>query len=221
VLIAGEYAANFSNGGERVQLVASNNVVLRDFTYETSAPWPATADGHGPSLVLRQPWSNPNPAEPANWAASAVPGGLPGGVAPQQSYAAWRALYWDTASATNNSISGPSADPDGDGVCNFLEYTFGLDPHNASAHPQPVAAIESVNGDLRLTLAFRMAPGAQDANLTWEVSSDLRNWSAPTNVFQLLSTEPCLDGTESVKYMYTTLLTSSASRFVRLRITGP
>jgi hypothetical protein len=220
-LIAGEYTANFSNGGERVQLLASNNVVLRDFTYGTSAPWPATADGHGPSLVLRQPWSNPNPAEPANWAASAVPGGLPGGVAPQQSYAAWRALYWDTASATNNSISGPSADPDGDGVCNFLEYTFGLDPHNASAHPQPVAAIESINGDLRLTLAFRLAPGAQDANLTWEVSSDLRNWSAPTNVFQLLSTEPCLDGTQSVKYMDTTLLTSSASRFIRFRITGP
>jgi hypothetical protein len=220
-LIAGEYTGNFSNGGERVQLLASNNVVLHDFTYGTSAPWPATADGDGPSLVLRQPWSNPNPAEPANWTASAVPGGLPGGVAPQQSYAAWRALYWDTASATNNSISGPSADPDGDGVCNFLEYTFGLDPHNASAHPQPVAAIESVNGDLRLTLAFRMAPGAQDANLTWEVSSDLRNWSAPPNVFQLLSTEPCLDGTESVKYMDTTLLTSSASRFVRLRINGP
>jgi hypothetical protein len=220
-LIAGEYTANFSNGGERVQLLASNNVVLRDFTYETSAPWPATADGHGPSLVLRQPWSNPNPAEPANWVASAVPGGLPGGVAPQQSYAAWRALYWDTASATNNSISGPGADPDGDGVCNFLEYAFGLDPHNASTRPQPVAAMESVNGDLRLTLAFRMAPGAQDAKLTWEVSSDLRNWSAPTNVFQLLSTEPCLDGTESVKYLDTTLLTSSASRYVRLRITGP
>jgi hypothetical protein len=141
-------------------------------------------------------------------------------VAPQQSYAAWRALYWDTASATNNSLSGPSADPDGDGVCNFLEYAFGLDPHNASAHPQPVAAIESVNGDLRLTLVFRMAPGAQDASLSWEVSSDLRNWSAPPNAFQLLSTEPCLDGTESVKYMDTTLLTSSASRYVRLRITG-
>jgi hypothetical protein len=220
-LIAGEYAANFSNGGERVQLVASNNVVLRDFTYGTSAPWPATADGQGPSLVLRLPASNPDPADPANWTASAVPGGLPGGVAPQQSYAAWRALYWDTASATNDSISGPRADPDGDGVCNFLEYTFGLDPHHVSEQPQPRAAIESVNGDLHLTLSFRMAPGAQDSHLTWEISSELRNWSTPPNVFELLSTEPCLDGTATVKYVDTTPLASSASRFVRLRLAGP
>jgi hypothetical protein len=220
-LIAGEYAANFSNGGERVQLVASNNVVLRDFTYATSAPWPATADGQGPSLVLRLPGSNPDPAVATNWAASAVPGGLPGGVAPQQSYAAWRALYWDADSATNDSISGPLADPDGDGVCNFLEYGFGLDPHHLSTQPQPRAAIESVNGDLRLTLSFRLDPGAQDVHLTWEVSSDLRNWSTPLNVFELLSTEPCPDGTALIRYVDTTRLAPSAERFVRLRLTGP
>jgi hypothetical protein len=66
-----------------------------------------------------------------------------------------------------------------------------------------------------------MAPGALDAQLTWEISSDLRNWSAPTNVFELLSTEPCPDGTALVKYVDTTPLASSASRFVRLRLTGP
>jgi hypothetical protein len=219
--IAGEYTGNFSNGGERVQLLASNNVVLLDFTYGTGAPWPAAADGAGPSLVLRQPLNNANLAEPANWTVSAVPGGLPGGAAPQQSYNTWRTLYWGTASATNNSISGPSADPDGDGVCNFLEYAFGLDPHSTSARPHPIAGLEAINGDLRLTLALRLAPGAQDARLAWEVSSDLRTWSAPTGAFQLLSTEPGPDGTASVKYMDLTPLTSSASRFVRLRIDGP
>jgi hypothetical protein len=217
-LIAGEAVGNFSNGGERIRIVCADNSTLRDFSYGESAPWPTEADGHGPSLLLLQPSTNPDPAVAANWTSSVIPGGSPGGIAPHQSYAAWRMLYWNLAAATNSVVSGPDADPDSDGIVNFLEYAFGLDPHQTSTYAKPVAAIEIVNGQPRVTIAFRLAPGAEDSHLLWEISNDLRSWGAPTNAFELLSTQPNLDGTAVVKYSDPAPLTNSTSRFVRLRI---
>ena len=59
-----------------------------------------------------------------------------------------------------------------------------------------MAAIENVNGDLRLTLAFRLDPGAQDVQLDLGSQQRPANWSVPFNVVRLLSTEPCPDGTD-------------------------
>ncbi|HWI59144.1 MAG TPA: hypothetical protein VNZ22_18095, partial [Bacillota bacterium] len=219
--VAGEYTGSLANGGERLQWLSTNGVVLGDFTYGDSAPWPAAADGDGPSLLLRNPWNHPDPADPSNWMASAVPGGLPAGIAPEQTYATWRALSWDIAGATNNAISGPDADPDHDGLSNLLEYAFGLDPRRASVRSQPLLNLESVDGDTHLTLALRLATGAREAHLLWETSDDLRTWTADASALQLLDTQPCFDGTASKKYFDTTPVASHAGHFLRLRIAGP
>lgn len=75
--IAGEYAGQLDNAGERVVLVGAQGQTLLDFTYGTRSPWPAAADGFGPSLEVVDPEGDP--ASAGTWQASTVDGGSPGG----------------------------------------------------------------------------------------------------------------------------------------------
>jgi hypothetical protein len=172
--IAGEFEGNLSNDGERLRILSTNNFVLRDFSYDDRAPWPEAADGEGPSLVLRDIVTNPDPSVPSNWRASAVPGGIPGGPGPQ-SIEAWRSLFWGPTAATNDSVSGPIADPDGDGLANLAEYGFGLNPNEPSPAPKLQAKAVLVNGEHRLALIVRLAPGARDVRWTWKRAPTLSN----------------------------------------------
>jgi hypothetical protein len=46
----------------------------------------------------------------------------------KRSYASYRLIRWPGDDGIDNNISGPGADPDGDGVPNFVEFENGLDP---------------------------------------------------------------------------------------------
>ncbi len=74
--VAGEYAGQLDNAGERVTAVDGNGVTLIDFTYGTEPPWPTTPDGSGVSLEVINPQGNLN--MPANWHPSVGLGGSPG-----------------------------------------------------------------------------------------------------------------------------------------------
>jgi hypothetical protein len=53
-------------------------VVIKEFVYDDTTPWPTAADGNGPSLVLIAPETNPDHTNPFNWRLSMNPGGNPG-----------------------------------------------------------------------------------------------------------------------------------------------
>lgn len=74
--IVGEYSGRLSNSGEHVELVDAAGETILEFTYGTESPWPATADGDGPSLELVDVAADPN--LPESWQASALDGGSPG-----------------------------------------------------------------------------------------------------------------------------------------------
>lgn len=76
VPIAGQYAGNLANSGETLRLVAAGGATIADFAYDDSSPWPAAADGDGPSLEAINPLANLS--SPANWRASQFSGGRPG-----------------------------------------------------------------------------------------------------------------------------------------------
>lgn len=76
--LAGVYAGRLDNSGERLTLVHPTGAPVFDMTWGETLPWPETADGAGFSLVPRNPLSNPSPSDPAQWRASAAPGGSPG-----------------------------------------------------------------------------------------------------------------------------------------------
>ena len=79
--VAGVYDGRLDNGGETLRLVQpgsdpSQDLTIAEVTYDDDPPWPAAADGSGPSLQLIDPSQNPNRV--ANWAAVAS-GGQAGG----------------------------------------------------------------------------------------------------------------------------------------------
>ncbi|HVT79541.1 MAG TPA: lamin tail domain-containing protein, partial [Phycisphaerae bacterium] len=79
IKVLGVYAGSLDNGGERIVLLNSDGSTLKDFTYDdTGTGWYPTTDGGGPTLVVRNPASNPDLSAAANWRASFQVGGTPG-----------------------------------------------------------------------------------------------------------------------------------------------
>ena len=78
VHVDGVYTGKLSNSGETVSLVHATGTPIFSVNYGTKAPWPASPDGTGFSLVPVNPNLNPNPDSPLNWRASSVIGGSPG-----------------------------------------------------------------------------------------------------------------------------------------------
>ncbi|MFB6318893.1 CotH kinase family protein [Saccharicrinis sp. FJH54] len=70
------YSKRLSNDGETILLANSFGDKVDSVTYSNAYPWPWEADGHGRSLVLRDPDSDN--AEASNWELSAEIYGSPG-----------------------------------------------------------------------------------------------------------------------------------------------
>lgn len=114
---------------------------------------------------------------------------------------------WTASISWNGADSSPSADPDGDGLPNLLEYALALDPLDAGITSIP-ASVPSPSGT-HLEFTFLRAR----AELTYEVlgSSDLVNWT-------VIATNP---GAVSltVPVTVTDTVSTAPRRFLRLRVT--
>jgi hypothetical protein len=79
IKVLGQYAGKLDNAGERIVLLNVDGSTLKDFTYDDTGPgWYPSTDGTGPTLVVRNPASNPDLSDPASWRASLLVGGSPG-----------------------------------------------------------------------------------------------------------------------------------------------
>ncbi|MCX6970781.1 MAG: hypothetical protein NTV93_11640 [Verrucomicrobia bacterium] len=113
--------------------------------------------------------------------------------------------------AADPLVAGESADPDGDGLSNLLEYSMGGDPLAAASAPRPALSL-SPSGDF-LSLTFQRIA---DPFLTYsvEASNDLLDWGAA----------PIWSSTGAANVAGTTTVTDSANlavtprRFLRLRM---
>jgi hypothetical protein len=209
-----EYTGRFSNDGERVLLTGAGAGPILDFVYNDQLPWPASADGLGPSMVLLNPFAQPDHGEATNWTASRFPGGSPGVAEPTGiTYAAW--------AASHALVGGPDDDDDEDTVSNYLEYFYGSRPDLASEAPGLNATIQSIEVggvvDRYLTVTFPENLEAQ-GSLTLEISADLLTWSSDPTRTELVSRINHGDGTATVSLRLADPV-SPAQRaiFVRLR----
>ena len=72
----GEFDFGLSGGGELIRLFDSNGNLVDEVTYDDADPWPAEADGAGPTLELIHPSLDNGLGQ--NWSASDIYGGTPG-----------------------------------------------------------------------------------------------------------------------------------------------
>ncbi len=100
-----------------------------------------------------------------------------------------------------------TADTDGDGISNLLEYSLGTAPESSTSRPPA----ESQISESRLQISFLRARA--DVTYVVEGSGDLATWST-------VATNPGVVG-QSVIVADTVTLTESVRRFLRLRVSSP
>lgn len=142
-------------------------------------------------------------------------------IAGEAGYDAWRASKFTDAEFTNDLISGPSADPDGDGIANLLEYALGLNPKGADAKGLPQPQIVSVGGQNYLSLSIVKSHANTDATYGAEASGDLRTWDGSAGaVLVTVQANTPTTGFDTVTFRDQTAMPAppNGQRFLRLRI---
>jgi hypothetical protein len=225
--IFGPFGGSLDNGGEAVAIqkpgtpfidATSQTVVPRidvdRVTYDDAGPWPTRPDGAGPALERINPLGFAD--DPANWRAS-VANGNPGWPAPL-TFDQWRANFFTSSQLSNSLVSGPQADPDGDGVANAFEDAMGTSPL-VRDNSVPTATTVADGGSNYLALTFPRNFAAQGVVVEALATGDLALWQAGTAV-QVGGPIDNGNGTEMVTFRDTVPITPGAThRYMRLRAT--
>lgn len=138
---------------------------------------------------------------------------------PEGSYAAWVAEHFPEGGADAQ----PTADSDGDGLSNLLEYAFASNPRAAGRENTPTV---SGNGE-HLKINFRRNTSADDLTYLVEASADLDAW---TPIASAEGTGPFVaagssgievvsdDGFETVIVADSEMIDGKSRRFLRLQV---
>ena len=139
----------------------------------------------------------------------AVTGGL--------SYQDWRDSRFEPEIRDDPALSGPQADPDGDGIPNLLEYALARDPMTPSRLGLPTPGLQAIDEQHYLTLTFDRIKGAIDLEFVVEGSPDVTEWTATQTT--LVSVTPLDDEIrERVIVRDTVPWETTLRRFLRLRV---
>jgi hypothetical protein len=169
VPVAGIFAGNLNNAGERLTFTTASSNVVSSFHYEVAQLWLIGADGGGYTLVLAHPELGPD--NPAAWRISVTTNGTPGGI--------------DTTLFAGE----PLADTDQDGLPALVEYALGTSDTDPASGPGAVTWVFDPQGSFALRFPRNLR--ADDVTLRAEYSIDLLNWTPG----YLSATVPLGDGT--------------------------
>ncbi len=227
-LVAGVFAGNLDNTGERVRVKDASGETILDFTYDPRWFPPAAGDGY--SLVSRTDEPAPSACGQATgWALSGVLGGTPGAIDNgdfSYHYNGWLRDYFTASeiylpvpenptNTLNTLLVGLEADPDGDRLINLEEYAFCRDPRVADAPGFSLGTLEELDG-LSLALSFVRPRKALDLVYTFEAADQLAGpWRSDVQ-----TNTPILflsNGLERISLR--TPASSAPSGFMRLRVT--
>lgn len=212
--LTGEFTGQLSNSGEWLRLENAEGQPILAFGYDDAAPWPEKADGAGSSLVLLQPRLRPDHGLPANWAASAVPGGL-GGTGLSLTYGRWQSYHWPGGAPE----AGPASDPDRDGLSNFMEFVLGGNPLETEPQGGLRPGLIEESGERYLTIEADLLPvtgitvGAE--------CGDGSGWASGTSGVPVGTPEPLPDGRVRHRWRDSVPVGRQLRRFMRIRAVSP
>ena len=95
-------------------------------------------------------------------------------------FAAWQGTHFATAELSNATVSAATADPDGDGLPNLAEYTFGHDPHVADGNAIQSLTMQTVSETNYLYVTHHRHHYLSGVSLTYQVSTNLTAWDDVT-----------------------------------------
>lgn len=130
-------------------------------------------------------------------------------------YAEWRAHFFSGTELADDSVSGPDADPDLDGIPNLFEYGIGGSPLFAgtAARPQPVTIEEGPSRFPGYQLEVSLLP--KDLSFEFETCSDLSSWE-PVESVRLKNDE--MGTVQTLMLRDPAPLEQGPPRFTRMRV---
>ena len=217
-VVLGPYEGVLDNGGERLELMDACGESILDFEYKDG--WYPATDGTGRSLVLRRVSIAYNAFGDATaWGISGGVLGSPGAgdTSQVQAYHGWDNFHFTSAQRDDALVSGPYADPDGDGRVNWVEYALGSDPWVSDAEPVGFGLV-TVSGKRYAALNFVRPVNALDVAYALLATDNLvaGTWGVISNT--VATTTSQTNNRESVSLRETKTATAAA-RFFRLRLT--
>jgi len=128
-----------------------------------------------------------------------------------KTFAEWRAALFPN-DTRDLDVFGQD-DADGDGISNFIEYAFDLDPLKADANS--VAALPRIVRDgENPAVTFRKRAVATDLDFSMDISSDLVTWSEATSSVQGSADS----ATGQTVFSQNAAVTEANQRFFRIRV---
>ncbi len=143
--------------------------------------------------------------------------GAPIGPPAPSGFDDWREEHFTQEELDDDSISGPGADPAGDGIANIVKYALGLDPKSPSRELLPREEVREVDGDEYLTLVMTRPADVDDVEYNIQASADLAEWPDEAVLVEELTVDND-DGTITETYRDVQPIDDSDRRFLRLRV---
>ena len=156
-LVVGQFTGSLDDSGETVALTNGTRTVS-SVAYTNTDPWPAAADGTGPSLELAAP--SADASDPANWNAMSTSNGTPGLAntpAPPANLVP-EASFTSTVDGLAASVDG-SASKDADGT--VASYAWDFDDGGTAATAKATHTYAAA-GTYNVTLTVTDNKGAKD-----------------------------------------------------------
>jgi hypothetical protein len=176
VPVLGPYDGQLDNAGEPLEIADPVGEIILDFEYKDG--WYPATDGSGRSLVLRDPALTPHDrfGSALEWAISAGPLGNPGEAKTRfaSAYQGWDRRHFTGSERDNPALSGPFADPDGDGRPNWLEYALATDPRRPdqpsiqALRDESTAGIRFQRPDLPIDLHYELQTAPRPDAAAWQ-----------------------------------------------------
>ena len=127
----------------------------------------------------------------AGWAAACD-------VAPAKGYEGWQPAHFTLAARMDDTVSGETADADGDGWTNLLEYVTGRDPWREETEPLLTPGMVKEGGASFFVVAYDRRAELIDTVVLVEHTSDFAAWTT-NNVDQARQVTPAAGGLARVQ----------------------
>jgi|GEM_PF-2929893 len=131
-------------------------------------------------------------------------------------YSEWLSTHFTPEQIADPAVTGLTADPDGDGFNNRIEYALAGDPLSSSTGRTPTAAFAEISGASYATLRFTRRTHAQDLTFAVQFSTELMTWDLPG---VLVSSTGNGDGTTTEVWRSADPVRTRSRRFARVLVT--
>jgi len=135
-------------------------------------------------------------------------------------YDLWKLSEFNSAERADDAVSGPEADPDGDGRRNVEEYYLASAPKSPDPIQFLTVTMADLGGGLYPVISHRRKKDVVDVITRVEVSNDLETWRHNENNAEMqtlvFGVEDGGDGSETVSYRTSAPLPSEEPVFLRV-----